>query len=374
LTFPPVRLVWVKRRWRCPERDCAARTWTERSDHVDAQVVLTRRAGAEACRQVGENALPVSSVADELGVCWATVMNAVVEHGTPLVDDPGRVGPVAHLGVDETSFLKANRRHATIYATGLVDLQQRVVIDTVEGNAAADLRRWTANADPAWLAGIEVVATDLAESFRSGLSPHLDHATRVADPFHVVRIGNRCVDQVRRRVQNETLGHRGRKTDPLYRIRKLLLAGHERLDQRGRDRMLLGLRVGDPRDELLGAWMAKGVRPRHLPHRRPSRRGTAHRQGHRRLRGGRGRRDRLARQDPRVVADRDPRPSRHRRQQRRDRGPQPLREEGQALRTWLPLIRQLPAPRPAPRRRRHLAPTATPTPHPNSLLKRVEPL
>src|SRR5680860_541280 len=36
----------------------------------------------------------------------------------------------------------------------------------------------------AWLGGISVVATDLAESFRAGLSPHLDHATRVADPFH----------------------------------------------------------------------------------------------------------------------------------------------------------------------------------------------
>ena len=67
-----------------------------------------------------------------------------------------------------------------------------------------------------------MVATDLAESFRSGLSPHLDHARRVADPFHVVRVGNRCLDAVRRRVQNDTLGHRGRKEDPLYRFRKIL--------------------------------------------------------------------------------------------------------------------------------------------------------
>jgi len=184
-------------------------------------------------------------------------MNAVVEHGTPLVDDPGRVGAVAQLGVDETSFLAANRKHSTIYATGLVDLEARIVIDMVKGNAAVDLRRWTANADPVWLAGITVVATDLAESFRSGLSPHLDHATRVADPFHVVRVGNRCLDKVRRRVQNETLGHRGRKHDPLYRIRKLLLTGSERLDERGTDRMLLGLRAGDPHDEILGAWLAK---------------------------------------------------------------------------------------------------------------------
>lgn len=253
----PARLRWIKRRWRCREPRCAARTWTETSEHVDAQAVLTRRAGVEACRQVGENARPVSQLADELGVCWWTIMNAVTEHGTPLVDDPDRIGVVRQLGVDETSFLAANRHHTTIYATGLIDLERHVVIDMVEGNSAADLRRWTLKADPGWLAGVEVVATDLAESFRAGLSPGLAHARRVADPFHVVRIGNRCVDAVRRRVQNETLGHRGRKRDPLYRIRKLLLTGSERLDQRGSERMLLGLRVGDPHDELLGAWLAK---------------------------------------------------------------------------------------------------------------------
>ena len=253
----PARLVWSKRRWRCRERLCPAWTWTEGSEHIDAQAVLTRRAGIEACRQVGENARPVSQLADELGVCWWTVMNAVVEHGTPLVDDPDRIGVVRQLGVDETSFLAATPSHPTIYATGLIDLERHVVIDMVKGNAAGDLRRWTTNAHPDWLAGIEVVATDLAESFRAGLSPHLDHARRVADPFHVVRVANRCVDQVRRRVQNETLGHRGRKHDPLYRIRKLLLTGSERLDERGSDRMLLGLRAGDPHDELLGAWLAK---------------------------------------------------------------------------------------------------------------------
>lgn len=132
-----------------------------------------------------------------------------------------------------------------------------MVIDLTEGNSAKDLRRWLANADPRWLGDIRVVATDLAESFRAGLSPHLDHARRVADPFHVVRVANRCLDQVRRRVQNETLGHRGRKHDPLYRVRKVLLTGSGRLDERGHDRLLLGLRLGDPNDEVLGAWLAK---------------------------------------------------------------------------------------------------------------------
>lgn len=253
----PARLVWMKRRWRCVDVDCDAKTWTESVSSVPPRAVLTRRAGMEATRQVGELALPVAVVARELGVCWWTVMDAVTVHGTPLVDDPARVGPVRAMGIDETSFLSANREHATIYATGMVDLDRRRLIDMVEGNAAVDLRRWCAAQDPGWLLGVRVVATDLAESYRAGISPHLDHATRVADPFHVVRVGNRCVDQVRRRVQNETLGHRGRKDDPLFRIRKLLLSGMERLDERGHDRVLLGLRLGDPHDELLGAWLAK---------------------------------------------------------------------------------------------------------------------
>jgi transposase len=252
-----VRLVWRKRRWRCIDIDCDAKTWTERSACVSARTVLTRRAGVESCRQVGMNARPVAGLARELGVGWATIMDAVVEHGEPLVNAPGRVGPVTTLGVDETAFLAANRKHPTLYATGLVDLDDHKIIDMVEGNAAVDLRRWCRAQDPEWIAGIDTVATDLAESYRAGLNPFLAHATRVADPFHVVRVANRCVDKVRRRVQNDTLGHRGRKHDPLYRIRKLLLSGQERLDQRGHDRLLLGLRVGDPHDELLGAWLAK---------------------------------------------------------------------------------------------------------------------
>jgi transposase len=102
-----------------------------------------------------------------------------------------------------------------------------------------------------------VVATDLTDSYRAGLSPHLAEVRRVADPFHVVRLANRCIDQVRRRVQNQVLGHRGRKRDPLYRIRKLLLTGDERLDDRGRRRMVDGLRAGDPDGEVAAAWVAK---------------------------------------------------------------------------------------------------------------------
>ncbi|MDP8992284.1 MAG: transposase family protein [Actinomycetota bacterium] len=44
----PARLVWNKRRWRCPEADSEAKTWTETSTQVSSRTVLTRRAGEEA--------------------------------------------------------------------------------------------------------------------------------------------------------------------------------------------------------------------------------------------------------------------------------------------------------------------------------------
>lgn len=251
------RLVIDKRRWRCRTPGCVRKTWTERIDGIAPRQVLTVRAGAEVCRQVGQLCRSVLSVADEYGVAWDTAWAAVRYHGQPLVDDRRRVGTVQALGVDEHGWMAAKRNHPTRYATALVNLDRRQVIDVIDGKTAQKLRRWCAGRSKRWLRSVKVVALDLTDTYRTGLSPHLAHATRVADPFHVVRVANRTMDQVRRRVQNQTLGHRGRKHDPLYRIRKLLLKGAERLDEQGHERMLLGLRVGDPDDELLGAWLAK---------------------------------------------------------------------------------------------------------------------
>jgi hypothetical protein len=40
----------------------------------------------------------------------------------------------------------------------------------------------------------------------------------VVDHVHAIWVANMMVGQVRRQVQQATLGHRGRKSDPLYRI------------------------------------------------------------------------------------------------------------------------------------------------------------
>jgi transposase len=87
----------------------------------------------------------------------------------------------------------------------------------------------------------------------------LPHARQVADPFHVIRLANSKLDECRRRVQNETVGHRGRKDDPLYRCRRLLTKADERLDDKGRTKLLGLLRAGDPHGEVTTTWHAKEV-------------------------------------------------------------------------------------------------------------------
>jgi transposase len=50
-------------------------------------------------------------------------------------------------------------------------------------------------------AGIEVAALDPCRGYGAALSAGLPNALRVLDPFHVVRLGFACVEDVRRRVQ-----------------------------------------------------------------------------------------------------------------------------------------------------------------------------
>lgn len=110
------------------------------------------------------------------------------------------------LGVDEHTYLSAKPQHATIYATSLVDLDRRIVIDLFEGKSAAKLRRWSVRRPQGWRRQVKVVALDLTETYRAGLHPHFDHARRVADPFHVTRVAIRMLDQVRRRVRTRRSG------------------------------------------------------------------------------------------------------------------------------------------------------------------------
>ncbi len=51
----------------------------------------------------------------------------------------------------------------------------------------------------------------------------------MTDPFHVVRLAGDALDHYRRRVQQDTCGHRGRTGDPLYSARRTLHTGADLL-------------------------------------------------------------------------------------------------------------------------------------------------
>ena len=161
------------------------------------------------------------------------------------------------LGLDETSFLKATRLAPTRWITGLVDLEGGRLLDVVADRTRAAVAGWLGARPAAWLAQVSTVALDPWRGYASAMTAPLGHATAVVDHFHAIRLANTVVDQVRRRTQQATLGHRGRKRDPLYRIRKLLLTAAEQLTSRGRARLRAGLTAGDPAGEVAVAWQGK---------------------------------------------------------------------------------------------------------------------
>jgi transposase len=254
-----VFVLWCKRIWRCRHVDCPKRTWSEQSELAAAKASLTGRTRAWVARRVGEHADTVAATARALGVGWHTVMGAVVEHGQPLVDDPVRLADVHALGVDEHAWQRANARRHTQFATGIVDLspgRPARLLDVVADRSGDAYGSWLAARGPEWRARIRLAALDPFRGYLNALRAHLPHATHVLDAFHVVKLGFTALDEVRRRVQQEQTGHRGRAGDPLYRTRRLLRRRCDRLKPHHVDKLNVALGQGDPDGEVTIAWYA----------------------------------------------------------------------------------------------------------------------
>ncbi len=209
--------------------------------------------------QVGRWGRTVNEVAVELGCDWHTVNEAVIAYGTVLIDDPARIGQPTALGLDETLFCRDGPWRRQRWSTSIVDVSNGRLLDVVAGRSAAEPCRWLAARGEAWCKRIAWATLDLSGPYRSVFDTMLPDATQIADPFHLIKLANTKLDECRRRVQNETLGHRGHKHDPLYRSRRLLTRADERLQDHGRTKLLGLLAAGDPRGEVRAAWHAKEV-------------------------------------------------------------------------------------------------------------------
>jgi transposase len=187
----PVVLRWRKRRWRCTY--CHS-SWTESHPQIPPGARMTLRFKGHLANQAVVQG-NFSQVAAQEGVSYDTVARAHKGRADLVRQQRSRPEPKV-ISIDE-----AARRKGQNYNTVISDVVARYVVDTVEGRSEKQLVRWFASLDEEVLEGIEVVVMDLWDPYRAITTRVLPHAVRVADKFHVLRMGNLALDRVRARSQ-----------------------------------------------------------------------------------------------------------------------------------------------------------------------------
>ena len=254
----PMRLSWRKHRMRCPEPTCVKKTWILSDHRIAAKsCLLTTRAAKWATKQVGEGRT-VLEVAQELDCDWHTVNDAVTTYGKALLKaDRKRLNKTTAIGLDETNFIRLGSKRQSDYATTVADVENHQIIEILPSRKYAEVAKWLHKQPPSWKERIEFGALDMSNEYAAVYTVVLPKAKQVVDPFHAIALANRCLDNIRRRVQTQQQGHRGRRDDPLYRARRLLLTAEEDLDIDKAERLRSLLELGDPNAEVAIAYRVK---------------------------------------------------------------------------------------------------------------------
>lgn len=236
--------MWRKRLLACIE-GCG--TFVERTPSIAPGAVWTR-AAARAAVAMSEANVPVDTIRKHFGVGWNTVMRAVLVAAEQVTT----VSPI-RVGIDETVMTTGRlTRRRREFLTALVCLDTSLVVAVAQGRDKRSATALLAEHAP----DAEVVACDLFSGFKSA-ADSLEDAVVVADVFHLVRLGLHALDEVRRRRQQQIHGHRGHKDDPLFRLRRVLRVGQERLDETVVAKIFDRLREADTDDEVAAAWVAE---------------------------------------------------------------------------------------------------------------------
>jgi transposase len=257
----PVRVRWFKRIWRCPEPACPRQTWTEQHRFAAARAKLTARAIRWAVDCLRHDDTTVSALARRLGVAWDTCWNAIQVTARELIKKPERLTGIKTIGVDEHIWRPSRTAMADKAVTIMVDLTRDEhgclharLLDAVEGRSGKVYADWLTDAGVEVKVTVEHAALDPFRGYANAIRDELPDAVAVLDAFHIVKLAGNALDEVRRRVQQDTLQRRGHKHDPLYRIRRTLLTGEEHLTDRQRVRLQKHLPAGDPSGEVELAW------------------------------------------------------------------------------------------------------------------------
>jgi transposase len=166
--------------------------------------------------------MTIRDVAKHLGVSWDVIKDIQKRYLSRRFAKV-RLKHLRQLAIDEISIAKGHR-----YLTIVMDLESGAVVFVGDGKGAKALK-------PFWKrlrgsgAKIEAVAMDMSKAYREAVSTHLREAKIVFDRFHVVKLFNEKLSQLRRDLQREA-------TEMLHKqvlkgTRWLLLKNPENLDE-----------------------------------------------------------------------------------------------------------------------------------------------
>ena len=354
----PVALWWRKRRLRCAEELCPRRSFTQTTPEIPPRSRLTTRLRDKLAHAIVASNRAVAEVAAEYGVAWHTAHTALVAAAARWLPEPS---PTRVLGIDETRARSvrwllepAGWRRSDPWLTSFVDADTTrpgVLLGLAPGRSGACVKSWLGAQTAAFRAGVEIAVIDPSAPYASGVRAALPHTRIAVDKWHLVRLGNEAVTEVRQRLARQRHGRRGRAVDPAWAHRRMLLTAGDRLSARQLTRAHpgAGRRRPDQRARRRLGLQGVAAPAAGLTTRAGGDPGPAVAVLHR-LRGRGHARDHpagLHRGD--LVAGHPGRPH-HEHDQRAHRGLQPDHQAGQACRMRIPQHRQLSAAHHGPHR------------------------
>jgi transposase len=138
--------------------------------------------------------LQIADLVDEHDTRLWRIIQKHVEQARNVAD----YSDVRHVGVDETATKRGHN-----YVTLFVDMEQAKVIHATEGKDAATIKSFKDSlphhhAQPSQITDI---CADMSPAFRKGIQENFPCARLTFDKFHVLKLVNEAVDQVRRQEQ-----------------------------------------------------------------------------------------------------------------------------------------------------------------------------
>ncbi|MCA1681165.1 MAG: ISL3 family transposase, partial [Actinobacteria bacterium] len=150
-----------------------------------------------------------TTIARLLRVSWEAVANIVTRVVADHIDE-ARLDDLYRIGVDEVFYLKG------CFLTVVSDHDRNgAVVWAREGRNADTLRAFYDELGETRRAALEAVSLDLGSAYAQATDDKVPHVTQCVDPFHVVKLANKTIDEARRWAWNQS-----RRSDPPPRKRR----------------------------------------------------------------------------------------------------------------------------------------------------------